>query len=152
MSTKYKGTEREKRALNAFINLMRAAGSLTARLGVRLGEHELTAGQFGVLESLHHLGPLCQKDLAAKLLVTAGNITMVVDNLEKRGLVKRVRSNTDRRLITVSLTPAGRKFIDGIFPSHAAEIADLMSVLKPAELEQLRTLCRMVGKQKRDQE
>ena len=55
----------------------------------KVAEYDLTAPQFGVLEALYHLGPLCQKDLAAKILKSSGNMTMVIDNLEKRDLVRR---------------------------------------------------------------
>jgi MarR family 2-MHQ and catechol resistance regulon transcriptional repressor len=147
MPTHYQGTEREKRALNAFITLMRAADSLTARLSQALAEHDLTASQFGVLETLLHLGPLCQKDLARKLLVSGANVTMVADNLEKRELVTRERSSVDRRLVTVALTAAGRKLIAAVFPRQMGTIVDQFGILSPAEQDSLRLLCRTVGTQ-----
>lgn len=150
MATHHQGSEQEKRALNAFITLMRAAASLGAKLGEGLADHDLTAGQFGVLETLLHLGPLCQKDLAQKLLVSGGNVTMVVDNLEKRALVTRERNATDRRLVTVALTPRGRKLITAVFPRHMATIVAQFQILTPAEQETLRRLCRTLGKQSKD--
>ncbi|HSG30454.1 MAG TPA: MarR family transcriptional regulator, partial [Thermodesulfobacteriota bacterium] len=83
MATKYKGTRREVGSLNAFINLLRAAGSIEGRLSKNLGGSDLTTSQFGVLEALFHLGPLNQKQLGEKILKSGGNITKVVDNLEK---------------------------------------------------------------------
>ena len=150
MSTHYGGAAAERRALNTFINLMRAANSVTNRLSAGFVKAGLTTGQFGVLETLLHIGPLCQKELAAKLLVSGGNITMVVDNLEKRKFVRRVRAENDRRYVTVELTPAGRAFIGGLFPQHAAAIAREFEILNPSEQEILRQLCRMVGKQQRN--
>jgi MarR family transcriptional regulator, 2-MHQ and catechol-resistance regulon repressor len=147
MPTHHTGTETEKRALNAFITLMRAADSLTARLSEGLAEHDLTASQFGLLETLMHLGPLCQRELAHKLLVSGGNVTMVVDNLEKRGLVTRERSTVDRRLVTVALSPAGRKLIAAVFPRHMASIVKQFEILASAEQESLRRLCRALGTQ-----
>ncbi len=147
MPTHHAGTEDEKRALNAFITLMRAADSLTARLSEGLADHDLTASQFGLLETLMHLGPLCQKELAHKLLVSGGNVTMVVDNLEKRGLVTRERSSADRRLVTVALTAAGRKLIAAAFPRHLATIVAQFKILSSAEQETLRRLCRTLGTQ-----
>jgi MarR family 2-MHQ and catechol resistance regulon transcriptional repressor len=147
MPTHHTGTEQEKRALNAFITLMRAADSLTARLAEGLAEHALTASQFGLLETLMHLGPLCQKELARKLLVSGGNVTMVVDNLEKRALVTRERSTVDRRLVTVALTPAGRKLIAAVFPRHMAAIVAQFEILSVTEQETLRRLCRTLGTQ-----
>jgi MarR family 2-MHQ and catechol resistance regulon transcriptional repressor len=150
MATHHQGSEQEKRALNAFITLMRAANSLGAKLAEVLARHDLTASQFGILESLLHLGPLCQKELAQKLLVSGGNVTMVVDNLEKRALVARERSATDRRLVTVALTTAGRKLVAAVFPRHMAIIVAQFGILSPAEQETLRRLCRTLGTQSKN--
>jgi MarR family 2-MHQ and catechol resistance regulon transcriptional repressor len=150
MGTKYKGTQKEIRALNAFINFMRAADSVSSRLSRLLAKHGLTMSQFGALEALYHLGPLTQNELAKKLLKTSGNITMVVDNLEKRDLVKRVRSPEDRRSVSVTLTKNGRKFIESIFPQHVGSIVSEFEVLIPREQEVLRQLCRKLGKQERN--
>src|SRR5512145_671847 len=129
MGTKYRGTRNETRALNAFIKLVRAASSVSSRVEAHLGELELTVSQFGVLEALHHLGPLFQKDLAAKILKTTGNITMVVDNLEKQGLVERTRDEQDRRHFLVHITPKGSRLMQSFFPGHAVRITQEMSVL-----------------------
>ncbi len=87
MGTHYDGSESEVKTLNAFIKLMRASESINNRLNRHLAEQDLTVSQFGVLEALLHLGPLNQKSLAEKLLKSGGNITLVIDNLEKSGWV-----------------------------------------------------------------
>src|SRR5512145_2305733 len=145
MGTKYRGTRNETRALNAFIKLVRAASSVSSRVEAHLGELELTISQFGVLEALHHLGPLYQKDLARKILKSTGNITMVVDNLEKRGLVERVRDEEDRRHYFVRLTTAGKSLITSFFPGHTTRIVRELSVLSKSEQEELGRLCKKVG-------
>ena len=146
MPTRHRGSPKEVQALNAYINLFRAADSLAARANARLEAEGLTNGQFGVLEALLHLGPLCQRELGEKLLRTGGNITLVVDNLERDGLVRRERSQRDRRLVSVRLTPEGEKLIRKVFPRHAKAITDEMSQLKNAEQLQLRRLCRKLGR------
>ena len=145
MATHYRGTEDEKRALRAYVKLLRATESITGRLNARLVENGLTWSQFGALEALLHLGPLCQRDLGEKLLKSTGNITMVVDNLEKRGLVRRERSTEDRRYITVHLTDAGREIIERVFPEHARALTAEMNVLTAEEQEELARLCRKLG-------
>jgi MarR family 2-MHQ and catechol resistance regulon transcriptional repressor len=145
MGTRHKGLSGEVRALDAYIKLMRAAESVSARLSPHLTRAGLTVSQFGALEALYHLGPLCQRDLGKKILKSGGNITMVVDNLEKRGLVERVRAEDDRRYITVNLTKRGRKLIAELFPRHAKVIREEMGVLSDAELEMLGRLCKRVG-------
>jgi MarR family 2-MHQ and catechol resistance regulon transcriptional repressor len=146
MPTHYKGSPKEVRALNTFIKLTRATDSVMRRLFSRETVAELTHGQFAVLEALHHLGPLCQGEISAKLLRSGGNITLVIDNLEKQGLVRRERDSADRRLVRVHLTPQGEKVIGRVFPAHAQAIVDEMSVLTPAEQEQLGALCKKLGK------
>jgi MarR family 2-MHQ and catechol resistance regulon transcriptional repressor len=139
------GTPRETRALNAFIKLMRATESLSARLAKALHESGLTYGQLSVLEALHHLGPMHACDLAQKVLRSNANMTTVLDNLEKAGLVVRERSKDDRRFVRVSLTSAGRKRIAAVLPAHVAEITDALSALAPAEQEELGRLCKKLG-------
>lgn len=150
MPTHHAGTPARRRALNAYIALMRAAQSVTARLAARRAPDGLTPTQLGVLEALLHLGPLCQRDLASKLLTTGGNVTTVIDNLERAGLVRRVRSREDRRYVTVHLTGPGRARIAGVFPRHAADIEAEFAILSPAEQEGLRAVCRVLGRQQRE--
>jgi MarR family transcriptional regulator, 2-MHQ and catechol-resistance regulon repressor len=145
MPTHYQGNKETVRALNAFINLERASDTVIGRLTPPLGAQGLTLGQLGVLEALLHLGPLCQHELAKKLLRSGGNITLVVDNLEKHGWVRRVRQQNDRRMIQIQLTPAGRRLISRVFPAHARAIAAEMSRLSAGEQEMLRRLCRKLG-------
>jgi len=146
MPTHYQGTPEEMRALDTFIKLTRATETLLARLAQRGTMGDLTVSQFGVLEALYHLGPMCQTALGSKLLKSSGNITMVIDNLEKRGLVRRVRDSEDRRFIKVVLTQAGKELIARLFPQHLAAIKEELSVLSPEEQETLGLLCRKLGK------
>ncbi len=150
MATKYKGTRREVGSLNAFINLLRAAGSIEGRLSKNLGGSDLTTSQFGVLEALFHLGPLNQKQLGEKILKSGGNITKVVDNLEKKGLVTREKNLKDRRFYNIALTQKGTDIIKSIFPLHVKEIVKEFSILTETELSELRKLTRCLGKQRRD--
>lgn len=105
----------------------------------------LTAGQFAVLEAIHHLGPMCQHTLAKKLLRSGANTTLVVDNLEKNRWVKRVRSTSDRRQIEIHLTPKGRRLIERVFPEHAKVIEKLMAGLTPEEQDELRRISAKLG-------
>jgi MarR family transcriptional regulator, 2-MHQ and catechol-resistance regulon repressor len=145
MPTNYKGTDQEVLALNTFIKLTRAMNSFEDRMLSHGTLGKLTMSQFGVLEVLYHLGPMCQVQLSQKLLKSTGNMTMVVDNLEKLELVRRVRSAEDRRMITIELTAAGKEMIEEVFPKHVAVIVAEMSVLTPLEQVTLGELCRKLG-------
>lgn len=147
MGTRYVGTKAEVTALDAYIKLIRAAESVSTRLHRHLDAHKLTVTQFGVLEALYHLGSMYQRELAEKLLKSGGNITLVIDNLEKRQLVKRDREVGDRRCISVSLTPSGKQLISDIFPVHVATVVKEMNILSIPEQEELGRLCRRIGRQ-----
>ncbi len=147
MGTRYQGTKDEVRALDTYIKLVRATESVCNRIHRHLAETGLTVSQFGVLEALLHLGPMMQRELAEKLLKSGGNITMVIDNLEKRQLVKRDRQAEDRRCVRVCLTPEGEQLIRDVFPFHVATIQEEMSILTESEQEELGRLCRRLGRQ-----
>ncbi len=146
MPTHYRGNAQEKTALDAYIKLMRAAESVTARLEPLMRAADLTVGQFGALEALLHLGRLCQRDLGHKLLRSGGNTTIVVGHLARRGLVRRTRRPDDRRFITVTLTDKGRRLIGGIFPRHARHVVREMRALSLADQAELGRLSRQLGR------
>ena len=145
MPTHYKGSPAEVRALNNYIKLVRAAETVTARVREQLSAFGLSETQFAVIEALHHLGPLRATELARKLLRSGPNITTVIDNLKKAGLVERRDCPKDRRAIYIHLTPAGQDSVRRVFPAVAGRIAGLMSALDPAEQDQLGELARKLG-------
>lgn len=146
MPTKFVGLPEEVLALNTFIKLTRAAESFGHRIFAHGALEDLTPSQFGVLEILHHLGPMCPGELSQKLLKSTGNMTMVIDNLEKRGLVIRERSVEDRRMILIRLTEAGSQLINRIFPMYMKALLDEISILTPQEQTELGRLCKKLGK------
>lgn len=145
MGTHYDGTDEEKLTLNAFIKLMRASESLNGRLSRHLSDANLTVSQFGTLEALLHLGPLNQRELGQKLLKSGGNITLVIDNLQKNGLVEKKTDPNDRRAVIISLTNKGRTFIEEFFPQHLAKIKEEFRCLSIKEREQLAGICKKLG-------
>lgn len=146
MPTHYQGSAEEIRALNAYIRLTRAVDAVASRILMEPHLEGLTPSQLGVLDALRYVGPMCQKELGSKILKSSGNITLVIDNLEKRGLVRRVRQAEDRRFITVSLTEDGQTLIDRIMPRHVADVTAAMNTLTPDEQETLGGLCKKLGK------
>ena len=145
MRQRYRGNQKETRALKTYVKLMRAAESVTARTHRHLSSTGLTISQFAVLEALYQLGPLSQREIGKKILRSSGNITMVIDNLEKNGLVRRERHEADRRFFIVHLTDKGYHLINKIFPPHAAVIAKDLGVLTAAEQDALARLCKKLG-------
>ncbi len=136
----------EERALRLWIALARAYATFSREVAGRIAEYGLTTPQFGVLEALHHLGPLPLGELAGKLLVTGGNVTYVMDRLEQQGLVTRERDEGDRRVVLAHLTDEGRALIREVFPGHAAFVEEAVSHLGADEQETLRSLLKKLGK------
>jgi MarR family transcriptional regulator, 2-MHQ and catechol-resistance regulon repressor len=135
----------QAQALKAYVKLMRSAGAVTSQVHGYLAVDGVSTSQFGVLEALLHCGPLQQCELGQKILKSSGNITFVVDNLERRGLVTRERHCGDRRRITVELTAAGRELIQRLFPLHVRQVCQAMGALTSTELAQLARLCKKLG-------
>lgn len=136
----------QESALKTYVVLMRAAGSLTDRVHAPLRAHKLTTGQFGVLEALYFAGSMRANELSGKVLLSSANVTLILDNLEKRGLVRRERESGDRRCITIHLTDSGAALIGEIFPEHAERISKAFAALSASERERLAGLLKKLGK------
>jgi len=143
--SRYRREPTERLALSTYLKLTRASDRLWDRLALGLQREDLTPSQFGVLEALFHLGPMCQRDLGERILRSSGNMTMVVGNLERRGLVRRERSAEDRRFYQVHLTAEGERLIRRVFPEHADAITRELAVLTHEEQRALGNLCRKLG-------
>jgi MarR family 2-MHQ and catechol resistance regulon transcriptional repressor len=147
MPTHYSGTAEEILALDAFIKLNRSVIAVQGRLLPSLQrEFGLTESQIAVLEALKHLGPLQQGELCHKILRSGSNLTTVVDNLERDGLVRRARDERDRRIQVVDLTEKGRELVSRALPVHVERITRTMAVLEPDEQRELGRLCRKLGR------
>jgi MarR family 2-MHQ and catechol resistance regulon transcriptional repressor len=148
MPSYYAGTPTQNRTLDTFIKLTRCTSAVLTRLAGRNTIGDLTFSQFAVLEALYHLGAMTQGEVSTKILKSGSNITTVIDNLERDGLVQRKRDEKDRRVVYVDLTAAGRKKIETILPGHVAALVDEFSVLSESEQETLACLCKKLGRGK----
>jgi DNA-binding MarR family transcriptional regulator len=134
-----KSQQRNLKIIIATARLIRKLDSVFSPDLARIG---LTPSQFSVLETLYHKGELCINELIEKTLTTSGNITVVIQNLTKAGLVLKQVSHTDRRSRTLSLTEKGRELIAVYFPEHLELLDKTLTGLSKAEKEQLISLAR----------
>ena len=132
-------------ALSTWVKLSRSYNVVERRSVEDIRTYGLTGTQFGVLECLGHLGPLHIGELCKKQLATGGNMTVVVDNLEKDRLIKRVADLDDRRATIVRLTEKGQKLFEEIFPTHARHVTEVFSVLTEDEQITLSLLLKKLG-------
>ena len=145
MKTTERYGKRADLALALWVKLARAFAVFNHRTAEHIRTFGLTQPQFGAIEVLGHKGPLTLGELCRKRLVSGGNMTVVVDNLERDGLVERVRSTEDRRAIVVRLTPKGKSLFDKIFTQHADFVAQLASALTQQEQAELGSLLKKLG-------
>jgi MarR family transcriptional regulator, 2-MHQ and catechol-resistance regulon repressor len=145
MPTHFTGSRAEMRTLDTFIKLTRCTNSLLARLAERNTVGDLTYSQFAVLEALYHLGPMTPSEISQKVLKSGSNMTTVIDNLERDGLVRRERDANDRRVIHVHLTEAGSNKLEAVLPGHVAALVEEFKVLSASEQETLGALCKKLG-------
>jgi MarR family 2-MHQ and catechol resistance regulon transcriptional repressor len=145
MKTTEKYGKQADAALQLWVKLARASATFGKLSADNIRTFGLTEPQFAVIECLGHLGPLKHGELSKKMLVSGGNITCVIDNLEKENLVERIQSKKDRRAIMVRLTPKGQRFFKEKFIHHAKFITTISSVLTVTEQNQLASLLKKFG-------
>jgi MarR family 2-MHQ and catechol resistance regulon transcriptional repressor len=131
--------------LKLWVVLSRAHRAIGAHAAAHAARHGLTLAEFGAIEALYHRGDMLLSDLQRRILVSSGGITFLVDRLTKKGLVVRRRSTDDRRARFASLTPAGERLVEEIFPEHAAQIRDACAGLTPAQQHEAAELLRTLG-------
>ena len=145
MSASKKYGKKAELALNTWIKLARTFNSFNKKSIENIRKFGLTQAQFSVIEILGHLGPMKVGEICNKMLVTGGNMTLVLDNIEKLGYLERIQCKDDRRALIIQLTVAGKNLFEEIFKHHAEHIGKLMSVITPSEQKQLGELLKKLG-------
>lgn len=139
-------TASEAQSLKLWVVLSRAFSAVQAHAQADIARHGLTIAEFGVLEALHHRGPLLLGEVQRKILVTSGGVTYLVDRLAAKGLVERRRCDKDRRAYYAALTPDGEALIQRIFPEHAAALDLALTGLDETQKAQAIDLLRTLGR------
>ncbi len=133
-------------AMSMWVKLARASDTMATVTGRDIANYELTGPQFGIIETLGHLGPMKIGAICSKKLTTGGNMTVVIDNLEKLGLVERVKDSEDRRVYIIKLTKQGEEKFQEMFPAHAHFVEDIVwSALNEEEIITLSELLKKLG-------
>ena len=131
--------ERGKQSLRVWLRLLSCENQIEQYLRTRLRkEFDVTLPQFDVLSELDHAGQqLTMSHLSEKLMVSNGNVTGVVDRLERNGYVTRQASPTDRRVQHILLTDAGRNKFQEMATIHEQWVKELFNDLDADKLEKL---------------
>ncbi|MBZ0217614.1 MAG: MarR family transcriptional regulator [Fimbriimonadaceae bacterium] len=136
--------EEQTEALRLWFNLMKCMNLIEERLGQHLqSNYDTRLRSFDVLAQIDRppsnptLG-----ELSRRLMVTTGNVTFLIDRLEREGLVERQPSPSDRRSHTVRLTAKGRALFDEILPEHNRILKKLLHGLGAENRSSLEKLLR----------
>ncbi|WP_261303297.1 MarR family winged helix-turn-helix transcriptional regulator [Paenibacillus andongensis] len=139
-------SEQRNDSLDLYIALSRASEWVNAHGDRDIRNHGLNRTEFGVLELLYHKGAQPIQQIGGKVLMSSGNITYVVDKLEKKEFVKRKTSTEDRRLIFAEITDKGKQFIEEVFPKHTKVIEKAVAGLTAEEKKIASQLLKKLGK------
>jgi MarR family 2-MHQ and catechol resistance regulon transcriptional repressor len=133
--------------VHVWLVFMKAFHALAARAeeSLDLSQAALGDSDFRVLEVLLHKGPLPVNTIGPKVWLTPGSISVAIDRLEKRALVRRTKTD-DRRVRLVELTAKGRALITKTFREHAAAMEEAAGVLSKEERLMLLRLLKKLGK------
>ena len=129
--------ERDELELRTWLQLVRTYLRMERRLERLLEERGLSLPQFDILATLAMGEGITQQELAQRMLVTKGNICGMIDRMETNGWVERRPDKQDRRANRLFLVPAGRKQLARSFPDQHAAVQEMMSALRPEELQTL---------------
>ncbi len=135
----------DKVNLKLMITLTRCLHSINKREFALWKEHDLTPSQFAVLEYLYHKGPANMKKIMKNILSTGGNMTVVIDNLEKRKLALRSDDGNDRRAKQVDLTKSGRELMAKLFPLHVRNLREILNHINAHEKRVLIEISKKLG-------
>ena len=125
-----------------WIQLARTFDAHHKKMLVMLATHDLTGPQFDVLATAFRRDGLTQQEVADNLLVTKGNVALIIDNLETNGLIERRIDHKDGRLRRLYLTQNGRSKLEPVFKSHAKTVKLLWACFSEEQIKCLTALLR----------
>lgn len=140
--------QKDKLDLSILIALSRSTQMIQRRSATILKDRGLTITQFGVLEALYHKGDMTINEIIESLLSTSGNMTVVINNLEKEQLINRYVNPQDRRSALIAIAEKGRNRVEEIFPPHLLDLRACFSVYSEDEKEQLLELLKKLSVKK----
>ncbi len=141
------GTTRVRRtSVLAWLRLARAFQKIDRASAEHLRGWNLSVAQFDTLAQLGTAEGITQQELADRLLVTKGNVSQLLDRLERRGLVRRCQ---DGRATHLFLTDAGRRLFAAAVPTQEGLIDRRLAALSPEEQRQLLALLRKLDRTSR---
>lgn len=135
-----------EKPMSTFLLMQHTSRKMVHQIHERGGFGDLTHSQFYTLMALQRHKDLPLSEISGCIRRSPGNMTLVVDNLEKAGWVERVRSKEDRRVILVHLTESGKEKIEAAKKENARITESLMSELNEEEINTLSAILLKLNK------
>lgn len=126
-----------KKSMAVYISMSRVINTLRRENNKLILKHNLTLGQFAVMEALYSRGRLSTGEVMEKILSTSGNIPVIVKNLEKDGFITRKQDEADKRRFILDLTDKGKALMDEIVPENLKFMDELISLWDDDDKEEL---------------
>jgi DNA-binding MarR family transcriptional regulator len=125
-----------------YLNIIRTAEALQFREAEFLKQFEITPAQYNVLRILKGAGPagLMCKEIGSRMVTRDPDVTKLLDRLEARGLLKRVRQSDDRRVITACLTDEGKQLLKEVTTPLEKHLSRILGHLGEGKLKSLSRL------------
>jgi len=133
-------------SLSTWVEIMKSFNKIRSLELSLIEANGLTIGQFGLLELLYHRGEQSIGAATKLAMSSPGNMTVVVKNLVKLGLISAEKSESDKRSAVLCITQKGSELISSIFPEHSKRIEGFLSGLSTEEKEVVRALLRKLNK------
>ncbi|MEI7026559.1 MarR family winged helix-turn-helix transcriptional regulator [Paenibacillus sp. y28] len=138
-------SQEQELTMKLFIVLSRAYKALMEHSQRDVQRHGLNDTEFAVLELLYHKGPHPLQQIGDKILLASGSVTYVIDQLSKKGFLRRRPCEKDRRVIYAELEEKGRLLLDDIFPAHVEALLSATASLTIEEKAQAAELMKKLG-------
>lgn len=123
----------ENSGVHAHVVFEHASRTIRMNSGYAIKQAGLTTMQFSILDVLYCLGDLTVSAIKTKTLATSGNLTLVLKNMERDGLINRISCTEDKRSYRFSITSKGRQIYQSVLPAHRQELESLYRIFTPEE-------------------
>lgn len=120
-------------------NLAMCYGLIEKEINTLLGQYDLSAVKMNALLMIKHVGKdkgLSQNEICKRMIVTPGNITRLLDRLQKEGWVERLPSKSDRRVNLIRITPKASTLLDKVWPSYRKKINEICHLIPSTDRTQ----------------
>lgn len=131
--------------LKSLIVLFKAYASLEKNVKKSLESTQLSVNEFTVMEALYTKNELSTGELIASILIPNSSLTYVLDTLEKRNFILRLKDPNDKRRQVLSLTQEGKNMFTSIYTIHYNHMRSIFDVLTPQQEQVLQETLKLVG-------